>query len=144
MKKGFTLLELLIVVIIIGVLAALGLNQYSRTIEKSRSSEARNMIGQVRTIASAYYQGHGTIIGLTPAMCNVGSGVDQLPDACRDDHFFYISLFQVASDTKLELTATRCGATGKGGANPFSGSFVDGNLDFPGEIETWNMSPVYQ
>jgi len=142
MKKGFTLLELLIVVIIIGVLAALGLNQYSRTIEKSRSAEARNMIGQVRQIASAYYQGHGTLIGFTADMANIGAAADQLPSACRDDHFFYINNVVVGATT-LDVDCARCGATGKGGANPYSGNFLNGTITFPGEKEIFVGYAVY-
>ena len=144
MKKGFTLLELLIVVIIIGVLAALGLNQYSRTIEKSRSAEVKNMVGQIRQIASAYYQGHGTMTGFTADMANIGPNADQLPSVCRDDHFFYITGMAVTAVNHIEINCNRCGATGKGGANPYAGGLLNAGISFPGEKEDWGGEDVYR
>ena len=49
MKKGFTLLELIIVIIILGILATIGVSQYQGTIEKGREAEARSILGSMRT-----------------------------------------------------------------------------------------------
>ena len=49
-KKGFTILEILVVVLIIGILAAIALPAYFRAVEKSRVSEPINILG---TIAKA-------------------------------------------------------------------------------------------
>lgn len=48
-KSGFTLLEIIVVIIIVGVLASLALPQFFSTVEYSRSSEALSNLMQIRT-----------------------------------------------------------------------------------------------
>jgi len=49
MKRGFTLLELIVVIIIIGVLASLGLPQFFKTVEKGRMAEGTSLLGMLRS-----------------------------------------------------------------------------------------------
>ncbi len=53
--KGFTLLEVLMVVIIIGVLATLAIPQYTKTVEKARATEAYSNIGTLRKAEWIFY-----------------------------------------------------------------------------------------
>ena len=45
MRHAFTLVELIIVVIIIGVLASIAIPQFSKTMERSRIAEASAVLG---------------------------------------------------------------------------------------------------
>jgi type IV pilus assembly protein PilE len=113
MKKGFTLLELIVVIVIIGILATLGFAQYSRIIERSRGAEARTILGTIRTQAAAWRLENGnSITGFGNAQAGIGANADQIPSACRTTNYFSYTITSAAEPT-LTVTATRCVAGGK-------------------------------
>ena len=139
MKKGFTLLELIVVIIILGILATLGLSQYSRMIEKSRGAEAREIIGAIRTNAAAIYM--QTASCATCLAANVGVGTDY-PIACATTHYFSYGV--VANATGITATATRCvsPALSKNPASTYAGTVVLTNNFSTGQ-DDWSFTGVY-
>jgi len=117
-RSGFTLLELIVVIIIIGLLATLGLTQYGRVIEKSRGAEARTILGSIRSLAASHHLEYNSLT--TPAFnatqAGLGTDNDQIPSECRASNYFRYDI--ATTDHQLTTTATRCGAAGKGGATP--------------------------
>ena len=53
-KKGFTLLELIIVIIVIGILASIALPRYMRVAEKGRTTEAKSILSALRSAQVRY------------------------------------------------------------------------------------------
>ena len=54
-SKGFTLIELMIVVAIIGILAAIAIPKFAELIRKSSEGASKGNVGAVRSALSIYY-----------------------------------------------------------------------------------------
>ena len=102
MNKGFTLLELIVVIIILGILATLGFTQYGKTIEKSRSAEAKAILGTIRTAQVGYNLEYGTYATLANLPVDA-------PTSCDNEHYF---TYGTEASAGLS-TATRCTTGGK-------------------------------
>jgi len=59
-RKGFTLIEMLVVVLIIGLLASVALPQYFKSVEKTRSAEGIEFIRAVISAQNRYWMKTGS------------------------------------------------------------------------------------
>ena len=60
MQKAFTLMELLVVVLIIGILAAIAVPQYEKAVEKSRAASVLALLKAVGEAQQRYHMANGT------------------------------------------------------------------------------------
>ncbi|MDD5155518.1 MAG: prepilin-type N-terminal cleavage/methylation domain-containing protein [Candidatus Omnitrophica bacterium] len=112
MKKGFTLLELIVVIVILGILATLGYTQYTRIVEKGRIAEAVVNFGKIRKYAISYWMENNSFAAMTAADIGIGTGADQMPSSCVSSSYFRYSLHATTSTT-YQARAYRCSAGGK-------------------------------
>ncbi|MDD5116471.1 MAG: prepilin-type N-terminal cleavage/methylation domain-containing protein [Candidatus Omnitrophica bacterium] len=127
MRKGFTLIELIVVIIIVGILASVGMTQYTKVVEKGRAGEARLILGSLRTAEIAENMENGAYTTLS------GLGVSA-PAACTSTHYFSYS----CSSTTGTCTATRC--TGTAGKTPGASASYTKTVSVAG---TWGGDAGY-
>ena len=78
MKKGFTLVELLVVALIVGVLAGIALPQYQKAVKKSELARYMTAVRALENAEKAYFLANGTytqeldklVIGLPFTHCS--------------------------------------------------------------------------
>lgn len=77
-QTGFTLIELMIVVAIIGILAAIAIPQYQIYIGKTQATRVINELGQLRLTVEECLQTGRTVIGLGRDECDPRASASNL------------------------------------------------------------------
>lgn len=108
-QKGFTLIELMIVIAIIGILASIAIPAYADYIKKGKATEATATLANLRIQMEQYFQDNRTYVGGT---CVPASG----------DVFFSYSCSVAATATGYTLAAA-----GTGDMSAFSFSVDESN-----------------
>ena len=81
-KRGFTLIELMIVVAIIGILAAIAIPKFADLIRKSNEGATKGNLGSIRSALSIYYGDAEGVYPATPEVLTLGGDyLSSIPSA---------------------------------------------------------------
>ncbi|MEM9177797.1 MAG: prepilin-type N-terminal cleavage/methylation domain-containing protein [Myxococcota bacterium] len=115
-NKGFTLIELMIVVAIIGILAAIAIPNFLRFQLKSKSSEGKVNIAAIRTAEESYLAEFGVYVGsaVNPtagvpgsqkAAFDTGGGFDTLGWSPEGNVFFQYAVNAPSGENHYTISA---------------------------------------
>lgn len=94
-KKGFTLLELLVVVLIIGILAGIALPQYNKAVLKTKFAEALINLKAIEESTDRYLLTNGFVDGANLCDLDVelsGGEFDQHCNYITDQFIYWLSM----------------------------------------------------
>src|SRR5438067_8194876 len=120
-NRGFTLVELAVVIIIIGILAAFAVPRFLDSVERSKAGEAFNYLSAIRTAQERYQI----------RMCTYCDDLTKLDIQMPNPKYFTVAVPAAGTTGSLEdswtLTLTRAGAAG--GYGEYTVVFTDQGYD---------------
>lgn len=137
-SKGFTLLELMIVLAIIAFLAVIAVPNFMRFLAKSKRAEAMMYLNSIYTAEKAYWAEHGTYSNVLAGEGGIGWKPDGYSGGGKQEKFYYTYGFAGAEGKnyftgKLSAPASALGAS-KANTNEFV-AVAAADIDGDGKLD---------
>jgi type IV pilus assembly protein PilE len=105
--RGFTLLELMIVVAVVAILASVAISQYNKQIRKSRRAEAKQVITDLALRQEKWRSNHTTYVGTNSTIPEkTALGVITPASNSVTKEYYTIAIIGNASATTFTIRAT--------------------------------------
>ncbi len=138
-QAGFSLIELMVVVAIIGILAAIGVPQYTVFQAKAKQSEAKENLGFLYTLEQAYFGENSSFIGLTAKIiagsCGSDTNLGFKPAGCVGSATTVNNLYSYETSNIAASTFTGTATAAAGKINPNSKNADIWTIDQAGTLK---------
>ena len=132
-RRGFTLVELAVVIVIIGVLAAFGVPRFLKSVERAKAAEAFAFLSSVRAAQERYQAQQGTY----------ADTMDKLDINVSTPRYFTVGVIGPGATTLQDswsMTLTRVGASAGYGA--YTVTFTMNGFDTANSTIVADVSPM--
>jgi len=146
-EAGFTLVELMVVIIIVGILAAAAVPIYSAFVKKARVSEAKASIGTIRAAEEVYWAENAKYLTLTDAASTAAAlkdtlGVDVGHNVWWNTAVTWTTVVSTTTTTDDTLDSIKADATDTGCDDKIEGITVTYYIKAvaPHAADTWDVT----